>query len=172
MIARGACAVRAETALVGLFVLGCGPEFGNLLLNSLLNASLEFRAVSQHEQDLKPNEQWGEEDGLDQVVQQSRCAALKRPVSNELSNPSNEMGAKGHLESGGWILRPEIVGVRRARQAERRQRETSNWLKKQIKRRVHESRNGAQVEVQIWDREPAGSLNKSPSVRGLREQGR
>lgn len=59
-------------------------ELCDLDLNLLLDASLKLRAIAKHEEDLQPHEHGSKEDGLDEVVEQSRRPSLKGTVSDEL----------------------------------------------------------------------------------------
>lgn len=89
--------------LVGLAVLRRGLELGNLLRDGLLNSGLEFSSVSKLKKHLKPDKHGGEEDGLDEIVQQGRGATLEDPMTDELRDPGHDMNTKGDLEGCGGI---------------------------------------------------------------------
>lgn len=80
-------------------------ELGNLLRDGLLNSGLEFSSVSKLEKHFQPDKHGGEEDGLNEVVQQGRGAALEDTVTNELCDPGNDVNTKGDLEGQGGITK-------------------------------------------------------------------
>lgn len=118
--------------LLSFAVFGARPEFGNFLLYLLLNTSLERGAVAQLEQDLEPDEQRGEEDGLDKVVQQSRRSTFKGSVPDELSNPCYNMESECDLKRRGRVLGLEVVGVGGACQTKGGQGKAGDRFKEQI----------------------------------------
>lgn len=97
------------------------PELGNLNRHSLIHARLELRAVAQHEQELKPDEQRSEEDGLEKVVQECRGTALKFAVTEELRQPAHNVNDNGNLGGQDWVGNAEIVGEGASTEADERQ---------------------------------------------------
>lgn len=80
------------------------PELRNLDLYLRLHASLELLPVAKGEQELEPDKQRREEDGLDQVVQQGGSSALELSVADELRNPTDHMQGNGVRRHGARIV--------------------------------------------------------------------
>lgn len=154
-------------SLAGLAVLGLRPELGDLGLDLLVDAGLELRAVAQEEEDLEPDEHGGEEQGLDQVVQEGRGALLKGAVADKLGDPADDVDGDGRRQGRVRILGLEVVAASRSAEAEGGQGEAGDGLQQQVERRVEHGSNGAQVEVKIRHSQPLGQLDEGPRVGRL-----
>lgn len=77
-------------------VLG-SAEFGNLLLDSFVDAGLEFRPVAQHKEKFEPDEQRGKENGLHKVIKERGGSTFECTVADELKNPAGDMDQNGDL---------------------------------------------------------------------------
>lgn len=103
-------------------------ELGNLLRDGLLNSRLEFPSVSKLEKHFQPDKHGSEENGLDEIVQQGRGAALKDTMTDELCDPGNDMNTKGDLEGQGGITEVPRVDKGRATETKGSQYKTCYWL--------------------------------------------
>lgn len=83
---------------MGLAILRLGLELLNLDLNLLVHTSLQFGPVTKLEEHLEPHKHGGKEDGLDEVVEQSRGPALKGAMADELKDPADDVESQGTLE--------------------------------------------------------------------------
>lgn len=149
---RGGCAGWLACRLLGLAVLGLsiglrGLELGNLLLDGLVDACLQLRAVAQLEEKLEPDEQRGQEDGLDQIIQQSRGTALKGAVSDELEDPANNVDADGDLVGQVGILEPERVAGCSGAQADGCQQGAGDRLEEHIQSTPGQRCKCSQVKI-------------------------
>lgn len=104
--------------LLGLAVLGFGLELGNLDLDLLLDACLQLLAIAELEEDLEPDKHGGEEDGLDEIVEQGGRTALKGAMANELGDPRDDVDDEGELEGGLGVLEAHVIGEGGAADAE------------------------------------------------------
>lgn len=89
-------------------ILG-GPfsfELSNVLLDLFLHPCLQLPTIAKEEQDLEPDEERGQEEGLHEVVEKSRGTSLKLSMADELKYPSQDKDAAGN--DGGI---PGIHGV-------------------------------------------------------------
>lgn len=142
--------------LLSLAVLGLGPEFGDLDLDSLLDATLKLGAIAELEENLEPNKHGSKEDGLDEVVKQSRGSMLEGAVADELQDPAHYVDHKGSDESVVGVVKPSIIAGGGAANAECSEQEAGEGLQKQVESSVEGSGDGAEVEVEIGEGEPAG----------------
>jgi hypothetical protein len=122
------CWLASKHSLFGLSVLRSLVELGNLDLDGLLNASLQLTAVTQLEEELKPDKYGGQEDGLNQIVKQGRSSTLKKTVPNELGNPADNVNGQGSLEGGIRVLDAEEVGKGSAGKAHESKSSAGHWL--------------------------------------------
>lgn len=137
---------------LGLSVLGVavrlgGSELGNLLLDGLVNAALEFLAVPKLEEELKPNKERGQEDSLNQVVQQRRRASLESAVPDELEDPAGDVDADGGLVRQGRVLNPEVVASGSGGQANDGQQRAGDRFEKNIQTTPSQGCQCPQVEI-------------------------
>lgn len=98
------------------------------MLNALLNAGLELRAVSNLEEELEPDEHGGKEDGLDEIVEEGGGALLECSVADKLGDPRDDVDAKGDLECAGGILEARITSKSGASEAECGKNEAGDGL--------------------------------------------
>lgn len=96
------------TVLLGFGFLG-SFKFSNLLLNNLVNTSLELSAIAELEEKLEPDKQRSQEDGLQQVVEKCRGTLLERAVADKLQDPAGDVGAEGDLIRHNRVLKPGKV---------------------------------------------------------------
>lgn len=115
-------------ALLGAPALLLSPELGNLFRDSLLDAGLKLGAIPQLEQDLEPDEERGQEDGLNEVVQKGGRAALKRAVADELQEPRRHVHNDGGLVRGLRVRDPQGVASGSAGHTESREDGAGNGL--------------------------------------------
>lgn len=119
------------------------PELGNLDRHSLIHARLELRTVTQHEQEFEPDEQRGEEDGLEEVVQEGRGAAFELAVAEELRQPAHNVNDDGDLCGGHRAGDAEVVGVGTRAEADERQRGAGDGLEEDVKAAPGQSCEGS-----------------------------
>lgn len=62
-------------------------ELRNLHLDILIEALLQLRAIAEEEQDLHPDEERCQQQGLDQIVKQRRGTSLEFAMSDKLGQP-------------------------------------------------------------------------------------
>jgi len=155
--------------LLGLAVLGFGLELGNLDLDLLLDACLQLLAIAELEEDLEPDKHGGEEDGLDEIVEQGGRTALKGAMANELGDPRDDVDDEGELEGGLGVLEAHVIGEGGAADAEGGQDEAGDGLEQDVEPRVKQRGDGAEVEVEIRDGEPRGEVDQGSRICGLRQ---
>jgi hypothetical protein len=131
-------------------------EFINLLLHSLVDATLQLRTVAEREQDLKPDKERGQEECLDQVVEQSRRPAFKLSMSNELCDPTGNIYPTSPVICRGSVRRGQMVAVRGTADENRREEASSNRLHEYVERRVQHCTSGADVQREVRHGEPCG----------------
>lgn len=151
-------------ALLSAPALLLSPELGNLLLDRLLDAGLELGAIPQLEQDLEPDEERGQEDGLDEVIQQGWGAALKGAVAEELQEPGHYVHDDGHLVRGGRVRDPQGVGGGGARHAEGREDGAGDGLQEDVEATPDEGCQCAEVGLEVGDLERRRDVEEGPRV--------
>lgn len=148
-------------------VLCLGPKLCNLFLDPLLDAHLKLLAVAELEENLEPDENGGEEDGLDEVVEQGGSAALKGAVADELGDPADDVDDEGHLEGASRVLGAHVVGKGSGGDAKGGQDKAGDGLQEDIEGGVGEGEDGAEVQVQVGNGKPGRRLDQSAGIRGL-----
>jgi len=88
---------RFVALLLRLLRSGFFLELADVLLDSRVESSFQLRPVAEHEQNFQPDEERGEEECLDQVVEQSWGTTLEDTVADELSHPGEDVDAKGDV---------------------------------------------------------------------------
>ena len=138
--------------LLGLVGLAL-PELGNLNVDSLVYTGLEFWAVAELEEQLEPDEERGEEDGLEQVVEQGRGSALELAVADKLGQPAHDVSDDGGLggSRGGY---PQVVCAGGGSQADEGQHGAGDRFKEHIEGAVCQGGEGAKVCIQVRDLQP------------------
>ena len=86
------------------------PEFLDVLLNGLVDATLQLRTVAKREEDLEPHKKRSEENGLYKVVEQRWSSSLKLAVPDELRYPTGDVYCDCPVVGGGTIRRCQVVG--------------------------------------------------------------
>lgn len=81
------CLFRRSVLVLLLALL----ELLNLLFHSLVYPALQFGAVAEREEDLEPDEEGCEEDGLYQIVKQRRGPSFKLAMSDKLCDPASDV---------------------------------------------------------------------------------
>lgn len=113
-------------ALLGLAVLWL--ELLNLDLDFLVDTRSELWSVSKLEEYLKPHKHRGKEDGLDEVVEQSRGTPFIFTMTNKLEDPADNMDSQSTLESCVRVLLMEVVAKCCTSHAEKSQKEARKGL--------------------------------------------
>jgi hypothetical protein len=151
-------------------VLLC-PEFRNLNLNGLVDAALQLPAVAELEEKLQPDKQRGQEDCLDDVVEQGGGSAFEGAVAEELEQPADDMCRNGDLVRPVRVLDNRLVGGGRCSQTDHAQHGTGYWFKQYVQDCICEGGESAEVEVKIWYRQGVGQWDESTGVGGLQRRG-
>ena len=157
---------RVLLGLLGLLRLQLA-ELGNLDHDGLVDALLELWPISCDEEQLEPDEQGRQEDGLEEVVQQRRRAALEFAVANKLGDPAHDVHRDGNLVGTGGILQAEVVGTGGRSQADECQGTSCDGLKKEIQATPCHGRKGAQVRVEVRHLEPGRQCEEGAIVGKL-----
>jgi hypothetical protein len=143
-----AAAHRTILALLALL------ELVNLLLDSLVDATLQLRTVTEREQDLEPDKERGQEEGLNQVVKQSRCSSFKLSMSNELRDPAGNVYPTSPVVCRGSVGRGQVVAVRSTADEDGREKTSGDGFHEYVERRVQHCTSGADVQREIRHGEP------------------
>lgn len=161
-----ACSLLSLAVLDLAITLG-GLKLGDLLLDGLVDAVLELLTVAKLEEKLKPDKQRGQENGLNQIVKQSRSTALESAVADELEDPADSVDSDSDLVRQVGILKSERVASCGGGQAYGGQQCTGNRLQKHVQPTPGQRCQGSQVEVQVGNGEPAGKWDEGSCVGGL-----
>lgn len=139
---------------VGLLASLLGPEFRKFLLDITVQPSLQLWAIAKHEEDFQPDEKWRQEDRLHEVVEQGWGSSLEDSVADELHEPGDDVHADGNVVGFHAVGRCEVVRVGSSTHEQRGEHGACYWLHQDVERGIDEARHGAEVEWQIWYREP------------------
>lgn len=96
-------------ARAGFGSLG-GFELGDFLRNAFVKSSFELGTIAEVEENLKPNEERGQKESLDKVVEQSRRTSFEDTMSNELSEPCANVNCEGIVVGSHAISGSKVVG--------------------------------------------------------------
>jgi len=107
-------------------------ELRNLDLHSLVQSLLQIWPVSKHEEDLHPNKERSQEQGLHQVVEQSRRSAFKLAMSNKLCDPAHDEYATCPFIRSCTVNIEEVVAIDGPRHYEWEDQAAGNWLHKEV----------------------------------------
>lgn len=80
------------------------PELGDVLLNSRVKSGLQLRPIAEHEEDLEPDEEGSEEEGLDHVVEEGGGTTLEDSMADELRDPGEDVDTDGDVVGGHAIV--------------------------------------------------------------------
>lgn len=138
----------SETQTTSLRLLGClfllaGPKLGDLDLNGLVDTLLELGSVPDHEEKLEPDKQRGEEDGLEQVVEQGGRPPLELAVADELGQPAHDVDGDGDLGDWRRALQAEVVGQGGGAKADQGQHRPCYRFKQHIERTPEQGGEGS-----------------------------
>lgn len=129
-------------------------ELLNLLLNSLVYPTLQFRTVAELEENLEPDKERGQEYSLDEIVQQSWRPSLKLSVSNKLRNPACNVDRASPGVDGHAVLRCKMVRIRSTADQYRSNHGSCDGLHQDVQGRVEHGCSSADVEREIGHGKP------------------
>ena len=136
------CLLRGVAFLLGL-------ELGNLLLYGLIHTGLQFGAVAEHEKELKPDKERGQEDSLDQIIQKGRRTTLEGAMAEELEEPADDMNSKSYLVDGVRLGNPQVVNTSGAANTDSSENGACNRFQENIEAAPEEGCDCTQVQVKV-----------------------
>lgn len=110
---------------------------------------MKFWTVTQDKENLKPDKHRGEEERLEESVEERRGASLKGTMTNELGNPGQDVNTDGDLQGLYGVLQAHVARKGSAANAKRGKDEACNGLKQQIKYSIGDCNDGAEVEIKV-----------------------
>lgn len=134
---------------MSLAILSRSIQLGNLSANLLVHTRLKLWAVAQDKEDLEPDKHRGEEERLEESVEERRGASLKGTMANELGNPGQDVDTHSDLQGLFGVLQAHVAREGSAADAKRGKDEACDGLEQQIKYSIGDCNDGAEVEIKI-----------------------
>lgn len=129
-------------------------EFLDVLLDGLVDATLQLRTVAEREQDFKPHKKRCEENGLYEIVEQRRGSSLELAVPNELRYPTDNIYCDCPVVGGGPVRRCQVVGNSCRTDENRREHGSGNGLHEYVQGRIQGGSCRADIKGQVRHGEP------------------
>lgn len=92
-------------------LLPLSPPLLNLYLDGTIQPRLQFGPIAKPKQNLHPDEKGRKKEGLYQIIQQGRSAALKHAVPDKLRDPGGDEEGEGVAVCGRRVGACQMVGV-------------------------------------------------------------
>ena len=127
------------------------PELRNLQFHVLVHPLLQFRAVAEEEQNLHPDKQRRQQQGLHEVIEQCRGPPFERPVPDELRQPRHHVNTPGVVVHDHAVSAEEIVAGGCGADHQRRDQTTRDGFEEHIKDGVDERTDRAGIGREVVD---------------------
>lgn len=143
------------------------PEDRDLLLDALVVPGLQFRAVSEEEQNLHPDKQRCEQEGLDQVVQQRGSPTLEDSVADELHQPRRDVDASKPIVHAGAVCDEEMVCECRASEQDWRDKGAGDGFKEDVEGGIYQRADRSDIGREVFEAQDIGDIKEDGGVGGL-----
>ena len=129
-------------------------EFPDVLLNGLVDATLQLWTVAKREEDLEPHKKRCEENGLYEIVEQRRGSSLELAVSNELRYPTDNVYCDCPVVGGGPVRRCQVVGNGCRTDENGREHGSGDGLHEYVQGRIQGSSCRSDIKGEVRHGEP------------------
>lgn len=133
------------------------PELRNLQFHVLVHSLLQFRAVAEEEQNLHPDKQRRQQQGLHEVIEQCRGPPFERPVPDELRQPRHHVNTPGVVVHNHAVSTEEIIAGGCGADHQRRDQTTRDGFEEHIKDGVDERTDRAGIGREVVDVQGIGN---------------